>query len=159
MYRHRVFLASFISHCYTCIKTWVEREILSSTILEKLSDFLEFERYAVGYIFDIEFIASCIVIHNKSLLLDDSQHYLQCITYAAILQIVLLFSMIWYCRIQSPVVSKERDVRWCGFRKSISLSIDYVWTSCIDMAISILSCSYCIYNKYWQIHRSILPIF
>ena len=32
MYRLRVFLACFISHCYTCIKTLVESEILSSTI-------------------------------------------------------------------------------------------------------------------------------
>ena len=31
--------------------------------------------------------------------------------------------------------------------------------SCIDMAISILSCSYCICNRYWQNHRSILPNF
>ena len=35
--------------------------------------------------------------------------------YAEILQILLLFSMIWYCRIQSPALSKQRDVRWCGF--------------------------------------------
>ena len=34
-----------------------------------------------------------------------------------------------------------------------------VWNSCIDMAISILSCSYCICNRYWQNHRSILPNF
>ena len=57
MYRHRVFLACLISHCYTSIKIWVESEILSSTILEKLADFLELERYAVGHIFEIEFIA------------------------------------------------------------------------------------------------------
>ena len=101
---------------------------------------------------------SCIVIH-KTLVLDGSLHNLQCVTYAAILQIFMLFSMIWYCRIQSAAVSKERDLRWCGFRKSIPLSIDYVLNSCIDMAISILSCSYCIYNRYWQNHRSILPNF
>ena len=40
-----------------CTKITVESEILSSTILEKLADFLEFERYAVGYIFEIEFPA------------------------------------------------------------------------------------------------------
>ena len=67
--------------------------------------------------------------------------------------------MIWYCRIQSTAVSKERDIRWCDFRYSIPLSIDYVWNSGIDMAISILSCSYCMCNRYWQNHRSILPHF
>ena len=45
------------------------------------------------------------------------------------------------------------------FAKSIPLSIEYVWNSCIDMAISILSCSYCICNRYWQNHRSILSNF
>ena len=79
------------------------------------------------------------------------------VTCAAILSIFILFSMIWYCRIQSTAVSKERDVRWCGFRYSIPLSIDYVWESCINMDISILSRSYCICNRYWQNHRSILP--
>ena len=43
----------------------------------------------------------------------------------------LLFSMIWFCRIQLPAVSKPRDVRWCGFRWSIFLSIDYVWKTSI----------------------------
>ena len=47
----------FISHCYTCIKAWVKSEILSSTKLEKQADFLEFERYAVGYIFETVFTA------------------------------------------------------------------------------------------------------
>ena len=93
------------------------------------------------------------------MVVDGLLHYVQCVTYTAILQIFILFSMIWYCRIQSPAVSKERDVRWCVFRKSISLSIDYVWNSCIDMEFSILSCSYCICNRYWQNHRSILPNF
>ena len=78
--------------------------------------------------------------------------------YAAIMQIFfLLFSMIWYCRIQSPAVSKQRDERRCGFRWSIPLSIDYVWNSVIDRAISTASCSYCIWNRYWQNHRSIFP--
>ena len=54
---------------------------------------------------------------------------------------------------------KQQDIRWCGFRWSIPLSIDYVWNSGVDMAISILSCSYCICNRYWQNHRSILPNF
>ena len=78
---------------------------------------------------------SCIVIH-KLLVLDGSLHYLQCLTYAAILQIFILFRIIWYCRIQSPAVSKQRDVRWCDFRYSIPISIGYLWNACIDMAIS-----------------------
>ena len=67
--------------------------------------------------------------------------------------------MIWNCRFQSPAVSKQRDVRWCGFRYSISISIGYLWNACIDMAISTPSCSYWIWNSYWQNHRSILPNF
>ena len=35
----------------------------------------------------------------------------------------------------------------------------YSWNWCINMAISILSFSYCIWNLYWQNHRSILPNF
>ena len=101
---------------------------------------------------------SCVVIH-KSLVLDGSLHYLQCVTCAAILQIFILFSMIWYCRIQSPAVSKQRDVRWYGFRYSIPISIGYLWNACIDMAISTPSCSYCMWNRYWQNRRSILPNF
>ena len=101
---------------------------------------------------------SCIVIH-KSLVLDGSLHYVQCVPYAEILQICLLFSMIWNCRFQSPAVSKQRDVRWCGFRNSIPISIGYLWNACIDLAISTPSCSYCIRNRYWQNHRSILPNF
>ena len=58
--------------------------------------------------------------------------------------------MTWYCRIQSTAVSKDRDVRWCGFRHSIPLSIDYIWKSCIDMDNSTPSCSYCIWNRYCQ---------
>ena len=71
----------------------------------------------------------------------------------------LLFSMIWYCRIQSPVVSRQRDVRWCVFCWSIPISIDYVWKSNIDMAISTPSCSSGIWSRHFQHHRSILPNF
>ena len=56
-------------------------------------------------------------------------------------------------------MSKQRDVRWCGFRYSIPISIGYLWSACIDMAISTPSCSHCICNRYWQNHRSILPNF
>ena len=119
---------------------------------------LEFERYAVVYIFYLEFYRSCIAIHN-SLVLDGSLHYVQCVPYEAILQIVLLHRMIWYSRIQSPALSKQQDARWCGFRWSIPLSIDYVWNSSIDMAISTPSCAYCIWKRYWKNHRSILPNF
>ena len=76
---------------------------------------------------------SCIVIH-KLLVLDGSLHYVQCVPYAAILQIFLLFSMIWYNRIQSPALSEQQDVRWCGFRWSIPLSIGYVWNSLIGLS-------------------------
>ena len=84
---------------------------------------------------------------------------LYCIPYAAILQIYYLLSMIWYCRIQSLAVSKQRDARKCCFRWSIPLTIDYVWNSSFDKAISTHSCSYCISNRYSQNHRSIFPNF
>ena len=96
------------------------------------------------------FYRSCFVIH-MSLLLYGSLHYVHCFPYAEILQIFLLFSMIWNCRIQSPAVSKQRDVRWCGVRYSIPIWIGYLWNACIDMAISTPSCSCCIWNRYLQI--------
>ena len=34
-----------------------------------------------------------------------------------------------------------------------------VWYSCIDRVISTPSCSYCIWNRYFQNHRRILPNF
>ena len=58
------------------------------------------------------------------MVLDGSLQDVQCAQYAAILQIFLLFSKTWYCRVQSPAVSKRQDVRWCSFRWSITLSID-----------------------------------
>ena len=70
-----------------------------------------------------------------------------------------LFSMIWNCRIQSPAVYKQRDVRWCGFRYSIPISIGHLRNACIYVAFSTPSCSYCIWNRYWQNHRCILPNF
>ena len=101
---------------------------------------------------------SCIVIH-KWLVLDGSLHYVQRVPYAEILHIFLLFSMIWNCWIQLPSVSKQGDVRWCGFRWWIPLSIDYDWNSGVDRAISTPSCSYCVWNIYCQNYRSILPNF
>ena len=96
---------------------------------------------------------------HKSLVLDGSLHYVQCVPHAEILQIFLLFYLIWNCRIQSLAVSKQHDVRWCGFRYSIPISIGYLWNACIDMATTTPSCSCCIWNRYWQNHRSILPNF
>ena len=43
-----------------------------------------------------------------------------------------IFSMIWYCRVQSPAVSKPQDVRWRSFRWSNPLSNAYVCESCVD---------------------------
>ena len=99
---------------------------------------------------------SGIVVH-KLLVLDGSLHYVQCIPYEAIMQTFILFSMIWYCQIQSPAVSKQQDVLWCGFRWSIPLSIVYVCNSNIDKSISTPSCTYCIWNICWQNHPRFLP--
>ena len=59
--------------------------------------------------------------------------------------------MIWYGWIQSPAVSIRPDVRWCSFRWSISLSIDYVWCVYTDRAISTPRYSYYICNTYTKI--------
>ena len=70
-----------------------------------------------------------------------------------------LYSMTWYCRIPLPAASTQRDARWCSFRWSIPLSIGYVWNWSSDRAISTSSCSYCVWYRYCQNHRSILPNF
>ena len=67
--------------------------------------------------------------------------------------------MIWYGWIQSSAMLKQHDVRWCAFRLSIPLSIDYVWISSMDRAVATRSYSYCIWNRYCQNHRIILPNF
>ena len=67
--------------------------------------------------------------------------------------------MILYGWIQSSAMIKQQDVRWCGFRWSIPLSFGYVGNSNIDRAISTPSCSYCVWNRYCQNHRSIHPNF
>ena len=61
--------------------------------------------------------------------------------------------------LQLSAVSKQRDLRLWGFRWSIPLSIDYVWNLSIDRAIATPSSSYCVWNRYCQDHRSILPNF
>ena len=99
---------------------------------------------------------SSIVIH-KALVLDRSLQYVQFGSFAEILQIVLFFSIIWYCQVQSPAVSKRQYVRWCNFGWSIPLSIDRVWESSFDKVISTPSWSCCICNRYCQNHRLVLP--
>ena len=70
-----------------------------------------------------------------------------------------IVSMIWYAWIQSSAMIKQQDVRWCVFRRSLPLSIEHIWNSGIDSAISTSSCSYCIWNRHCQNHRSIHPYF
>ena len=67
--------------------------------------------------------------------------------------------LIWYVLIQSSAMIKQEDVLWCRFRWSIPLSTDYVRNSSTVWAILKHSCSYCIWNWYLKIHRSILPNF
>ena len=105
----------------------------------------------------LAWIYRSFIVFHMALVLDGSLQYVQCVPYAAILQIFLLFSMMWYCRNQSPSVSKRQDIRWCRFRWSIPLSNAYVLESIIDRVISTPSCSYCIWNRYCQNHRRILP--
>ena len=107
----------------------------------------------------LAWINCCSIVFHQVLVLDGSLQYVQCGPYAEILQIFLFFSMIWYCQVQSPALSKRQDVRWCNFRWSIPLSIDRVWESSIDKVISTPSCSYCICNRYCQNHRRLSPNF
>ena len=111
------------------------------------------------WIYILAWIYCGCIVFNKAMVLDGSLQYVQCVPYGAILQIFLLFNMIWYCLVQSPAVSKRQDVRWCSFRWSIPLSIDHVWYSFIERVISTPSCSYCIRNWYCQNNRRILPNF
>ena len=122
MYLHWVSLACFFSHCYTCIKTGGESGILSSTILKKTRRPARIWRIFCWIHIPAWIYRSCIVIHKK-LVLDGSLHYVQCVPYAEILQIFLLFSMIWNCRIQSPacpnnemnghaVLLFDSDINW-----------------------------------------------
>ena len=102
--------------------------------------------------------SSCIVFH-KAFVLHISLQYVQWVPYAEILQIFLLFRIIWYCRVQSPAVFKGQEVLRRRFFWLISSSIDYVWDCCIDRVISTLSCSYFMWNRYCRNHRRILSNF
>ena len=90
------------------------------------------------------------------MVLDGSLQYVECVPYATILQIFRLLSMIWYCRVQSPAMSKRQ--RWTMMQFSLIDSVIhwYLWESCIDRIISTPSCSYCIWNRYCQNHRRIM---
>ena len=90
-----------------------------------------------------------LILHMKQILPKSAQH-------SAEFPIVC---MIIYGWIQSTAESKRQDVRWCSFRWSIPLSIDYVWESSMESVISIPSCSYSIWNRYCQNHCRILPDF
>ena len=70
-----------------------------------------------------------------------------------------LLGMIWHGWMKSSAVSKRWDIRWRSFRWSIPLSIDCVWNSCIGMAISTPSSSYCVFNSSYQNHCRTLPNF
>ena len=107
----------------------------------------------------LAWIYRCCIEFHKALVLYGSLKYVQCVPYAAVLPIFLLLSMIWYCRIQSPAASKRPEVRWCSFHCWILLSIHYLWESSIYRVVSTPSCSYCIWNRYCQNHRLILPNF
>ena len=61
--------------------------------------------------------------------------------------------VIWYAWIQSFAMFKQQDVRLCGFRWSIPISIDYVWREYIDRAILTPWYSYCIWNSCIKNHH------
>ena len=78
-------------------------------------------------------------------------------------KIIAAFIRISYCLHDlirfSSIVCRVQTTRWymMRIRWSIPLSIGYVWNYSVDMAISTPSCTYSIWNRYWQNHRSILP--
>ena len=61
--------------------------------------------------------------------------------------------VILYGWIQSSAMFKQQDVRWYGFKWSIQISIDYVWSVYIRGAISTLWYSYCIWNSDIKNHH------
>ena len=79
-----------------------------------------------------------LVLHMIYILTKSSQHSTE----------FPIVCTIWYGWIQSFAMFKKQHVRWCGFRWSIPISIDYVWSVYIDMAIYTLWYSYCIWNSY-----------
>ena len=99
------------------------------------------------------------IVFPKALVLDGSLQYVKCAPNAAILQFFYSLASIDTVEFNRLLCPNDKDVRWCNFRWSIPLSIDYVWKSCIDRVISTPSCSYCIRNGYCQNHRGILPNF
>ena len=103
----------------------------------------EFE-YWYGNLDTFVFILHMILVRQKS-----SQHSSE----------FSVVCMIWYAWNQSSDMFKQQDVRWCGFRWPIPLSIDYDRNASIDRAISTPSCSYCIWNRWYQNDRSIFPNF
>ena len=66
-----------------------------------------------------------IMLHMKRIMPKSSLHFNE----------FSIVSMIWYDWIQSTAMHKQQDVRWCGFRFSIPISIEYVWSVHIDRAI------------------------
>ena len=74
---------------------------------------------------------------------------------------IFCYCLAWFYTVDFSRLpcSKQQDVRWCGFRWSIPLSIDYVLNSSTIRNISTPSCSYCTWNSYCQNYRSILPYF
>ena len=76
------------------------------------------------------------------------------------------FCRFFYCLAWSETVEFNRlpcpnNVMYGDtvFANRFRYLIAYLWNACIDMTISTPSCTYCIYNRYWQNHRSILRNF
>ena len=87
-----------------------------------------------------------LMLHMKQILTKSSQHFSE----------FPIVYMNWYGWIQSSAMIKQQDVRWCGFRWSIAISIDYVWSVYIHGAISTPWYSYCIWNSYIKNHHWLL---
>ena len=93
----------------------------------------------VGFVYWLGYLDSFMLIfHMKQILPKSSQR-------SAEFPIVC---MIWYSWMQSSAMLKQQYARWSSSRGWISISIDYAWSVCIDMAISTPIYTYCIWNSY-----------
>ena len=84
-----------------------------------------------------------LILHMKQILPKSSPHSAE----------FPITCMIWFGWVQLPAVAKRQDARWCCFRWSIPVLIDYVWRVYIVRTISIPWYSYCIWNSCIKNHH------
>ena len=99
MYRHRVSLACILSHCYTCIKNLRKKWHIKLYNTRRTMRAARIRKICC-LVHKLSWINHSFIVIHKLLVLDGSLQYVQCVPYAAILQIFQLFSMICCYRSQ-----------------------------------------------------------